>query len=329
METNNLQQNSNKNLQESSAATLLQKGQDGDIKITQHIEKKVSRSYSALYLGSSLVGMARVLIGFPIEHPIDSIKTQWQAKPYMKNEMAIIKDIYQTKGIKGFYAGSLPNLTRVLIKNSYRYPLMVGLPRFYNENLPPAISQNKPLQKLLTGSSIALVESVITCPIERTKVYFMTTQQKGLSYKHFYQNVVKGDKIHELFRGFTPLFMRQSTAWIVFLQADLAVKSWIRKSMNIPEKERIPTKYLMPASILVALANTTAVMPFDCVKTHMEKVDPTSTYLRTFQKIYSQAGILGFFTGIRLRFLLYLTNAIFIVNILEKLDSITHKINKE
>jgi len=29
-------------------------------------------------------------LGFPIEHPIDSIKTQWQARPYLKNEFAII-----------------------------------------------------------------------------------------------------------------------------------------------------------------------------------------------------------------------------------------------
>lgn len=85
----------------------------------------------------------------------------------------------------------------------------------------------------------------------------------------------------------------------------------------------------MPASVIVALVNTTVVMPFDCVKTHMEKVDPTSTYLKTFSNIYSQAGILGFFTGMRLRFLLYLTNAIFVVNFLERLDNISNYIKKK
>ena len=30
-------------------------------------------------LGGSLVGMTRVLAGFPIEHPIDAVKVQWQA----------------------------------------------------------------------------------------------------------------------------------------------------------------------------------------------------------------------------------------------------------
>ncbi len=77
--------------------------------------------------------------------------------------------------MRGFYAGSLPNLTRVMLKNIYKYPLMVGLPRFYNQNLPQSMREHKWLQKLLTGCSIALTEACITCPVERVKVYFMTT----------------------------------------------------------------------------------------------------------------------------------------------------------
>ena len=47
------------------------------------------------------------------------------------------REIYITKGVwNGFYAGSIPNLARCLLKNTYRYPLMVGLPTFYSETLP-------------------------------------------------------------------------------------------------------------------------------------------------------------------------------------------------
>lgn len=65
-------------------------------------------------------------------------------------------------------------------------------------------------------------------------------------------------------------------------------------------------------------------MPLDCVKTHMEKVDPTSTYLNTFKTIYTQGGrsMSAFFTGYRLRFLLHFTNALFAVNLLERLEHI-------
>lgn len=111
-------------------------------------------------------------------------------------------------------------------------------------------------------------------------------------------------------------------AWTVFLQADLFVKKKIRKWKEIPSNVEIPTKYLIPASLFVALLNTTLVMPFDCAKTHMEKKDPTGTYLNTFRNVYNQAGMIGFYTGFRLRFLMYLTNALFAVNVLEKLESI-------
>ena len=82
----------------------------------------------------------------------------------------------------------------------------------------------------------------------------------------------------------------------------------------------------MPGAIMVALGNTVMVMPFDCAKTHMEKHDPTVTYLNTFRNVYRQAGLIGFYTGFRLRFLLYLTNSIFAVNLLEKLEHIYFKI---
>ena len=46
---------------------------------------------------------------------------------------------------------------------------MVGIPKA----LKTTISDDKIL-KFLTGFTIALIEASITCPLERTKVYFMT-----------------------------------------------------------------------------------------------------------------------------------------------------------
>ncbi len=118
----------------------------------------------------------------------------------------MIREIYKSKGLKGFYAGSIPNLTRSLVKNSYRYPLMVGLPNFYKQHLPDSIKEHRSLLKLLTGCSIAYIEAIITCPIERLKVYFMTTEEK-ISYRQFFTNY-KQSLFKELFRGFGPLFVR-------------------------------------------------------------------------------------------------------------------------
>lgn len=149
----------------------------------------------------------------------------------------------------------------------------------------------------------------------------MTVSGK-MSYADFFKSN-RGKLRAELFRGFTPLFVRQCVSWSIFLQTDLFIKQSIRRAYGISEDQAIPTRFLIPGSFCVALINTAMVMPFDCVKTHMEKVDPTSTYVQTFKTIYTRGGgCSAFFTGYRLRFLLHLTNALFAVNFLERLESI-------
>ena len=111
-----------------------------------------------------------------------------------------------TKGVRGFYAGSIPNFTRCLLKNSYKYPLMVGLPSIYQETLPASFQMNKKVLKLFTGASIAVIETTILCPAERVKVYFMTLNQNK-TYLGFFQGI-RGKVRQELFRGYTPLLAR-------------------------------------------------------------------------------------------------------------------------
>ena len=161
---------------------------------------------------------------------------------------------------------------------------MVGLPSLYEKILPDFLQQNKKMLKLFSGVSIALIETTILCPAERVKVYFMTLDQKK-TYRGFFQSI-RGNTRKELFRGFTPLLARQCMNWTVFLQTDLLVKSYIRYRLELKDSETIPARYLFPASVVVAAANTTIVNPFDCVKTHMEKVNPMSTYTGAVGTIY-------------------------------------------
>lgn len=95
--------------------------------------------------------------------------------------------------------------------------------------------------------------------------------------------------------------------------------------MNLRDDEEISPVYLIPGSAIVAFANTSLVMPFDCIKTHMEKVNPTSSYGEAVQAIYNKGGMLGFFTGVRLRFMLYFTSSLFTVNLLEKLEGMVKR----
>lgn len=75
--------------------------------------------------------------------------------------------------MRGFYAGSIPNLTRLVCRNAYKYPLLMALPEVFRNNFP-SLKDNEKTLKLATGLSIAFVETTINCPIERTKTFVMT-----------------------------------------------------------------------------------------------------------------------------------------------------------
>ena len=106
--------------------------------------------------------------------------------------------------MRGFYVGSLPNLTRLIARNSYKYPLLIGLPQYYKSQTPEGTSDV--MLRLMTGFSVAAVEATITCPIERTKVYLMTNTD---GRPGFFEHISKQKSlVKDLFRGFGPLFTR-------------------------------------------------------------------------------------------------------------------------
>jgi len=99
------------------------------------VDKNKYTTRTSLLEMSALLGITRKMIVFPLEQPLEAVKTQWQADPRHKNEWLITKEIFKTKGYKGFYAGSIPNLARAIVKTTYRAPMIVGLPLFFEEHL--------------------------------------------------------------------------------------------------------------------------------------------------------------------------------------------------
>jgi hypothetical protein len=224
----------------------------------------------------------------------------------------------------------------MMVKNMYRYPLMIGLPNFFEKHFPARHKDNKKLQKLCAGFSIAAIESVILCPFERLKTYFMTARSLRNDGRHAEEGakvtlstfIKESDSglVRSLFKGVGPLFLRQSIAWVCFLQADLRLKQAVRKIKNIPEEDSIPTKYLMVASVVGAVISTIIIMPFDSLKTNQQLYDKQGAqqerYSEISKRIYAESGVRGFFVGWRIRFSMYLIHALFTIDILERLDTI-------
>lgn len=301
------------------------------------INRYVSHNPSHLVYLSSLLGMTRTFIALPLQHPWDVIRVNFQANSHLKNEFAVVRMIKAEKGLKGFYSGYATNCTKQMFKSSYRYPLISGLPRFYAGLFGSNYEKHKYKMKLLTSATVALVEAGLITPFERLQVFIMTSKYSNKNYKDFY-HMSKSKLRQELFRGYTPYFTKQIVSWTAFLQADTFYKSHIRRIYNIPDDQMILGYKLALCTFLVSCTTIFCVMPFDNIKTFLQKYnlemkegkkvekDRGQLGIRTaIKRIYAKSGILGFVVGWRIKLCLHFLNSSFTVALLEWLDNLSRQ----
>ena len=283
------------------------------------LDSRLKENKPLLYAVTICMGVGRTLIGFPLEHPFDSVKTQWQALPGKKNEFEIIKEIYRTKGLKGLYAGGMANILRGIIKNAYRFPALIAFPKIYSYLLPKKLSSDQAFMRGLTGLSIALSEVFLLNPLERLKVVSMTSSVSSFKYKR-YLSEIKCNYSKELRRGCLPYFIRQAFTWVGFLEADVFFKLRTRKILGLKEADQIPLKPLFLVSLCVGLTTSFIYMPLDMIKTHLQLHGSKDSMIQALTKLVNQHGIKGLFTGWRVKTCQYMAISTVAVIVLEKLE---------
>jgi len=130
--------------------------------------------------------------------------------------------------------------------------------------------KHKYANKLLTSLTITSLEACLITPFERIQVFAMTSKKTHSNYADFYKLSSKNLKA-ELFKGFWPYFTRQVISWTMWLQSDTFFKTQIRSWYKIPDDEMISGSRLALCTLLVSSTTIAAAMPFDSVKTHLEK----------------------------------------------------------
>jgi hypothetical protein len=272
-------------------------------------------------LVSAAIGASRTIGGLPLEHPLDTIRTRWQANPARSgNALEVAREIYKSKGFLGFYSGAIPNTTRRAVKQTYRWPMMLFFPNFYrNHVLSDRIQQRYPrLPKILTGLSIANFEILVINPLERLKVWLMTSPNRISLLEFFRQRVNYRDITRELYRGTSAVFYRQNVSWVTFLYADELTKTKFREYKQTQDLTHID---LFVAGMIVGLVNTGAMMPFDYVKTQKQKFfQNNESMINIFKTTLKQDGITRFYVGWKVYLVQYAIVAILTVNILDKLE---------
>lgn len=285
-------------------------------------DSTLSLSSSALlaYAQAGLYGMGRGLAGFPIEHPFEVIKTQTQIGYGRDPTLQIVKKIYKEEGARGYYRGAVPNAIRKSIKPLYQWPMMVAGPHFFASRLPKNVHEKFPsLPPFLTGVSLATLESLVICPLEKRKVDRITSRIASNEVPKT-NEVSISRKVKGAYLGLNALLPRQLTSWVTFMVADSVFK---RRERERIQADSLPFSSLIKVSLEVGSVNTLANMPFDVAKTHLQRHNFSGdTHLFSILRdLYRQNGIVAMYAGWRVRLVQYMIQSLVTVSLLDKLQN--------
>jgi len=284
----------------------------------------MERNGAKIYVEASALGLLRSIAGLPFEHPFDSVKSKMQAEINRKvGFLEMAKEIYKTQGVsKGLYAGFIPSAIRGAVKQVYRWPLMLVLPRAYSSIYPESIKQKYPsITKITTGLTLAAVDTFIVCPFERLKVCLQTKRDNLSLTTFFKQN--HNHLFKSLFQGLKSLFYRQMVSWVSFLYTDYKFKEMAREYKGIDKNSPLDNQTLFITSLLVGVANVLVVMPFDMAKTLYQQHSNefvNKKFSDTLKIVYNKAGLKGFYYGWQPRMIQYMIQSVFTVTALEKME---------
>lgn len=280
--------------------------------------EKKTKPFLNAYMYASALGASRAVIGLPIEHPFDYVKTQMQAKASHKvSAFQVARDTYKSSGINGFYAGVVPNGVRMISKEVYRCPLITFLPTFYKQSLFRDNDDYKILQKGLTGVSIASIEVFAITPLERFKVWLMTREDKNQSLKDL---LLKSDNpVKFAYQSLNIVYPRLLVSWAAFLMADEAFKSMARK---YHKSDNLSYSTLAGIGVAVGIVNLAAALPFDMVETLIQKDKPWENQgvYKTMKAVHTTFGLSALYTGWRVRLAKQIIQSILNVNLLDALE---------
>lgn len=203
--------------------------------------------------------------------------------------------------------------------------MMLALPKTFREILPDAQSSSV---EVATGLTIAGFETYVICPLERLKIELMTRKRTIDPVTHQLQRPqlqeffkqYKGRIFPELTRGLNASFARQISTWVSFLVANKEFKNWEKKRTG---QEQLSFASLLRVSFLVGSVNTAANMPFDVVKTNLQKEQHFANegLFRVMKKVYQTHGMRGLYTGWQVRMVHYMLHSLFSVTLLDRLES--------
>jgi solute carrier family 25 oxoglutarate transporter 11 len=215
-------------------------------------------------------------------YPFDYAKTLIQIKSEERGKLGlkgrvspfpIIKEIYQTSGIRGFYRGLDSSIVRQLLFGTTR----IGIYKTMFDREKEAEGYVSPAKKITIGLISGFIGAVVGNPADVALVRMQADAGLPLADRRNYRNVfdalsriVREEGVKNLWKGSLPTLVRGTIINLCMMAPYDEIRERINARTNTVDK--ISTRLIASAGagfLVFALS-----LPFDNVKTKLQKMKP-------------------------------------------------------
>jgi solute carrier family 25 (mitochondrial folate transporter), member 32 len=228
-----------------------------------------------------LFGLAANGLSTFLTHPIDVVKTNYQLNQIRTNNnnktdtRSIIRNIWKTRGMRGFYAGVSPNLCTYPIFWSVYFGTnqMMGDIRFVD---------NKYGDKFIKSYTAALIGSGLTNPLFVLKTRMQNSEGRSRSV---YETLRSTNRLgyRTYFRGLGSTYLTNTKLAIQFPMYDMI-------------KDR--TDSVIASSLAAKTISSSIMYPLDLIRVNQRNSDREISIREIARTIYARNGIRGLYRGV-------------------------------
>jgi solute carrier family 25 oxoglutarate transporter 11 len=258
------------------------------------------------------IGGLSAMTATSVIQPIDMVKVRIQLKSEARggnlSPFVIAKDIYRNEGgMKGFYKGLDSALLRQAVYATLRLGIYFNLSDYIKNNTNNGANLTS-FQKVYCSLTAGAIGSFIGNPCDLTLVRMQADSTLPEAERRNYKNVVDALKrivseegVTSLWNGASPTIMRAMALNMAQLVTYDEAKEKLTKKWGKGHEKLV----MFSASMISAVASSTASLPFDNIKTKLQKMKrlpdgtlPYTGFIDCAKKTVANEGVLAFWTGL-------------------------------
>ncbi|RIB00536.1 mitochondrial carrier domain-containing protein [Gigaspora rosea] len=261
-------------------------------------------------LDHAVAGFTAGAVSTIILHPLDLIKTRFQADDSIKSlskrhfgaTFNTLRSIVHKEGIIGLYRGISPNLAGSTASWGFYFYWYDLIKRWMANG--DKLTKLSATQHLLASAEAGAITVFMTNPFWVVKTRMCITSRKDPeAYKGLidglYQ-IAKYEGIRGLYKGLVPGLLGVSNGALQFMFYE-EMKKWRLRISPEEDRERLDNiEYILVAGSSKTIANV-ATYPYQLIRTRLNNQKFVIKYngvIDAIRKVYSSEGFLGFYKGL-------------------------------